>query len=346
MNQIYVNGHSIMVKGNNLIIDGKLVDVKLKRSLFGGTSIVSSGGTIVNSFVSGAIVSNLSSNANSKIKIGRNTIVLKGDKITVNGKEVNFKCEKPVESKSLKEELNDNARKYLISTIKEDEIEVDGEVCRRIIAMEDIFDKKGTVIVKKGVKGGYIQSRDNLSEEGLCWIYDDAVVFQDAKVKGSAKVSNTAVVCGNATVGGCSQVSQKATIHGNVSIGENAQISGNANVHGNVSIGGNAQISGNADVHGNVSIFGNVSISGNADVHGNVSLSGNVRILGNADLHGSIALSDDEEITNNRQVQALFEKSASGLNSITINKGRCTVTGRNNSVVNDGVIIGDINIQR
>ena len=57
MNQIYVNGHSIMVKGDNLIIDGKLVDVKLKRSLFGGTSIVSSGGTIVNSFVSGAIVS-------------------------------------------------------------------------------------------------------------------------------------------------------------------------------------------------------------------------------------------------------------------------------------------------
>lgn len=103
MDQIYIDGHSIVFKGNNLIIDGKLVDVKLKRSLFGGT--------IVNSFVSNEI---------SKIKIGRNTIVLKDNKITINGKEINFEGEKPVESKSLEEEPNNNARKYSISTIKED----------------------------------------------------------------------------------------------------------------------------------------------------------------------------------------------------------------------------------
>lgn len=32
--------------------------------------------------------------------------------------------------------------------------------------------------VKKGDKGGFVQSKDNLSDEGDCWIYNDAKVMQ------------------------------------------------------------------------------------------------------------------------------------------------------------------------
>lgn len=295
MNQIYAGGHSIAIKGDKLIIDGKVADVKLKRSLFGGFG----GWTTMQN------VTINQSGVRGTIKMGRNTIVINGNKITVNGEEVRFGEEKPVNRQSLDEQLNKGASKYLISTAKEDEIEIDGEICRRIIAKEDIVDRKGTVLVKKGQKGGYVAGRYNLSEDGTCWIYDDAVVRQDAEVRGNAQVSDKADIYGNATIGGSSQVSEQATVHGNVSAGGNVRISGSADVHGNVSLGGNVCVSGNADVHGNVSIGGNVEISGNADVHGNISLGRNVKISGNADLHGNVVLSGDEVITNNLQLKDL-----------------------------------------
>ena len=42
--------------------------------------------------------------------------------------------------------------------------------------------------VKKGDLGGWIEKEDNLSQSGTCWVYDEAIVFQDAKVSGKAKV--------------------------------------------------------------------------------------------------------------------------------------------------------------
>ena len=36
--------------------------------------------------------------------------------------------------------------------------------------------------VKKGDLGGYVQSAENLSQEGTCWIADDAVVCENARV--------------------------------------------------------------------------------------------------------------------------------------------------------------------
>ena len=42
--------------------------------------------------------------------------------------------------------------------------------------------------VKKGNLGGWIEKEDNLSQSGTCWVYDDAIVSQNAKVSGKAKV--------------------------------------------------------------------------------------------------------------------------------------------------------------
>ena len=73
-----------------------------------------------------------------------------------------------------------------------------GKTMYRIEALID-FDN-----VKAGDKGGFVQSEDNLSQEGKCWVCDDAKVFGNAKVYGKAevygktKVHNYAKVFGNA----------------------------------------------------------------------------------------------------------------------------------------------------
>lgn len=100
----------------------------------------------------------------------------------------------------------------MISTAKEDEIEIGGKICRRIIAMGDILDEYSTILVKKSDKGGYIQSRDNLSENGTCWIYDDAKVYENAKVYDDAQVYEDAVINGNTEVYGIAKVHGSAKL--------------------------------------------------------------------------------------------------------------------------------------
>jgi len=66
--------------------------------------------------------------------------------------------------------------------------------------------------IKEGALGGYIESEDNLSHEGYCW------VFSSAQVYGNARVDDNARVYGS------------VRLSGNVHICDNAQIFGDAHI--------------------------------------------------------------------------------------------------------------------
>ena len=67
-------------------------------------------------------------------------------------------------------------------------IEFNGHTIYRIEANRNFAD------VKAGDLGGYIESAENLSDEGDCWIYNDAIVCDSAKVKDNAKVYDKAKI--------------------------------------------------------------------------------------------------------------------------------------------------------
>ena len=50
--------------------------------------------------------------------------------------------------------------------------------------------------ISKGDLGGYIEKKENLSEEGNAWVYDDARVYGNARVYGDAWVYGDALVYG------------------------------------------------------------------------------------------------------------------------------------------------------
>lgn len=54
--------------------------------------------------------------------------------------------------------------------------------------------------VKKGDIGGYIESEENLSHNGNCWVYNMAKVYGDARVYDDARVYGDARVCDVAKV--------------------------------------------------------------------------------------------------------------------------------------------------
>ena len=60
--------------------------------------------------------------------------------------------------------------------------------------------------IKKGDLGGWIEAANNLSQDGLCWVYGDAWVYDDAQVYGDARVCGDAQVYGDARVCGDARV--------------------------------------------------------------------------------------------------------------------------------------------
>lgn len=95
-------------------------------------------------------------------------------------------------------------KKYRL--LVDDTITVSGRTLYRIEALRDFTD------VEKGDKGGYVESEDNLSHDGNCWVFDnarvsdnalvrdDALVYDNAHVSGTARVLGKTCVLGNAQI--------------------------------------------------------------------------------------------------------------------------------------------------
>ena len=65
------------------------------------------------------------------------------------------------------------------------------KVLHQIIAAKDIKCSKG--IIKRGDLGGYIEKEKNLSQEGNCWIYPDARIYDNVNVCGNAVIDSSCV---------------------------------------------------------------------------------------------------------------------------------------------------------
>lgn len=75
-----------------------------------------------------------------------------------------------------------------------------------------------------GTKGGWIESEENLAQDGTCWVYDQAQVWGDALVYGDARVYGVARVFGNAQVYGDARVYGKTFLRGESRIAGQAQL--------------------------------------------------------------------------------------------------------------------------
>lgn len=97
-------------------------------------------------------------------------------------------------------------KKYKLT---EESISFNGKTLYRIEAVIDFGN------VKKGQKGGFVETESNLSHDGNAWVSDNADVFGDAKVYGNANVFDNAMVYGNALVNGNACVSENVSVYDN-----------------------------------------------------------------------------------------------------------------------------------
>ena len=107
----------------------------------------------------------------------------------------------------------------------------------RIQACKDFVVQNGYAIIAKGDFGGLIEKEENLSQEGECWVGDDARVFGDAQVWGDAIITDGA------------QVWRRAKVFGKAKVIGNAQVYGDAQVFGKALVGNKAMVYGSAKVN-------------------------------------------------------------------------------------------------
>ena len=159
-----------------------------------------------------------------------------------------------------------------------------GKILYRIEALCDFSD------VEEGEKGGFIASEDNLSQEGECWVYDNAKVFDNACVYGDACIFDEVQVRDNAQVYG------HAFILDDVEICDNASVFEDARVEDSSVIGGSAQIYGLAHILGAPYISGYVKIYDHAWIDGRVCIKNDVRVYDYANILDSACISDTARI--------------------------------------------------
>ncbi len=218
--------------------------------------------------------------------------------------------------------MNMNDKKYTLSD--EDTIVVkfgDREITlHRIIATEDIYRADGKfVTVKAGEKGGYVESRANLSDDGYCWLYGDSQAYGNARVTENAVLFDRTKIFGNAKASGCAQLWEKVKVSGNATVKGYVQLYGDTKIDENALVCdyafvlnsivyGNSQVCGkaivrfsavthNAWVGDNAKIEG-ATIYGNATIRDEATVCENAKVHGDVDVCGKMIISQGMEVGN------------------------------------------------
>ena len=184
--------------------------------------------------------------------------------------------------KNIRRMVNNMEKKYEL-------IPSDKEGLYRIKALKDFNN------VKNGDIGGYVESEKNLSQYDDCWIYDNAVVWGNAKVCYKAKVCDNVQVWDNAFVMGNAEVCDNAQVCGKAKVYGNARVCDDAIVRDDARVFANAQIYDNAVVVGNAKVCDNAQIYDDAIVRDDTIVCGDTEVSGNAEVSGDAIISSDKD---------------------------------------------------
>ena len=131
--------------------------------------------------------------------------------------------------------------------------------------------------IKKGDKGGFIESENNLAHEGDAWVSDNAHVY------GNACVFDNSQVYGNAFVSGYAQVYGDAFVYGNAWLYDNTRVCGYARVADNARVYGDANVCDDSSVFGSALVYDNAHVYGDALVRGYACVCGDAEISNKSD---------------------------------------------------------------
>ena len=175
----------------------------------------------------------------------------------------------------------------------------------RIRALKDFGN------VKAGDIGGWVCSYNNLSQEGDCWIYDNAKCLDDARVYDNAVMCGNAVMFGNAKMFDNAEMSDSSIICDNAEMCGNSKMFDNAKMFDNSIMCDNAEMCGNSKMYDtstmcdsstmcdNAEMFDDTEMCDNAMMFNNSKMCGNAVMFGNAKMFDNAKMSDNSIMFDN-----------------------------------------------
>lgn len=150
----------------------------------------------------------------------------------------------------------------------------DGEIieCTILYQIRALRDLPG---VKAGDLGGYIETEDNLSQDGECWVYPHSFIFGNSKIEGNAKVAGFTNVYDSKLFG-------NVYIYGKEDLGGRGITICDSTICGKAIISGDKIYISSTEIADWATINNNCHIR-NSKIHGNTVVKGN-RIKGGYDL--------------------------------------------------------------
>ena len=170
-------------------------------------------------------------------------------------------------------------RKYEI--LKDQSITLNGHTLYRIKLLKAVCN------ISPGILGGFIESEDNLSQEGDCWVAEEAAVYghskviENAWVGGSARIYGHSIIGENCVITGCPTIIN-SEIRGDSAVRDKAVIE-------NSVLQDCALVQGNAELYC-VNVFGHSVIK-------DFATATNVAIRGDARISGKVCIKNDFDYT-------------------------------------------------
>lgn len=185
--------------------------------------------------------------------------------------------------------------------LTDETIIINGHILHRIQALKD-FD-----LVAKGDLGGFVESEENLSHEGNCWIYDNAKVYDNALITKDAQIYDRAEIFNSASITGLVNVGGSAKIFGNAYLANNVIVKGKAKIYDNAYISGFAIIDNDACIFENATIFDDVIIKNSTKIYGDVTIKGEVVVRDTAEISGNVKISGESVIQGNTIIESISD---------------------------------------
>ena len=183
--------------------------------------------------------------------------------------------------------------------IKETETCYKRRIVYRIRALKDFSD------IKAGDVGGWVCSENNLSQEGDCWIYDEARCLDDARVYDNAMMFDNAIMFGNSVMYDNAVMLNNSIMYDNskmfnkAKMYDNAIMCNNARVYDNAKMYDNAIMYDNAEMYNNAIMFGNAKMYDNAIMYDNAEMYDEARMWNNAVMFDNSKMYNKARMFNN-----------------------------------------------
>ena len=187
--------------------------------------------------------------------------------------------------------------------IKESKDTFMGREIFRIRALKDFRN------VKVGDIGGWVCSENNLSQEGECWIYDEAKCLDNAIIYDNARMSDNARMYNEAKMYDNAVMLNNSIMYDNSKMFNKAKMFGKSVMRDNAEMCGNATMYDSSIMYDNSKMFNNSKMYDEARMYDYAVMFNDSKMFGNSKMYNKARMFDYAILDENKLLYGSINKS-------------------------------------